>query len=240
MLFRSRFDVGATQVAGLEPGGSHQRLLRHFGLPLPDAAPLDPACVVDLADGREPVRIWRDPERWAAERELQFPGSNRFWRLCAALHRANWSFAGRDPVLPPRSLYDLGQLLPALRPANLACGLLATSTTADLLRLTGCGHDPRLRRFLDLQLRLYSQESADRTAPGAARPCGALDVRAERVERERLAHNGEAGQGHRPSIDKPTGDRPRRAPVARLMSTDRRETRCRPGPLRDRSSACSE
>ena len=158
------FDVGATQVAGLEPGGSHQRLLAHFGLPLPQATPLDPACVVDLADGQPPVRIWRDPERWAAERELQFPGSGSFWQLCAVLHQANWAFAGRDPVLPPRSLWDLGQLLPALRPANLASGLLAAASVADLLALTGCGDDPRLRRFLDLQLRLYSQEPAERTA----------------------------------------------------------------------------
>ena len=158
------FDVGATQVAGLEPGGSHQRLLAHFALPLPQATPLDPACVVDLADGQPPVRIWRDPERWAAERELQFPGSGRFWQLCAVLHQANWAFAGRDPVLPPRSLWDLGQLLPALRPANLASGLLAAASVADLLALTGCGDDPRLRRFLDLQLRLYSQEPAERTA----------------------------------------------------------------------------
>ncbi|MDP5123051.1 MAG: C-3',4' desaturase CrtD, partial [Cyanobium sp. MAG_04] len=158
------FDVGATQVAGLEPGGSHQRLLAHFGLPLPQATPLDPACVVDLADGRPPVRIWRDPARWKAEREQQFPGSGRFWQLCATLHGANWAFASRDPVLPPRSLWDLGQLLPALRPANLASGLLAAASVADLLTLTGCGGDPRLRRFLDLQLRLYSQEPAERTA----------------------------------------------------------------------------
>ena len=158
------FDVGATQVAGLEPGGSHQRLLAHFGLPLPQATPLDPACVVDLADGPPPVRIWRDPARWAAEREQQFPGSGRFWQLCATLHGANWAFASRDPVLPPRSLWDLGQLLPALRPANLASGLLAAASVADLLTLTGCGGDPRLRRFLDLQLRLYSQEPAERTA----------------------------------------------------------------------------
>ena len=158
------FDVGATQVAGLEPGGSHQRLLAHFGLPLPQATPLDPACVVDLADGRPPVRIWRDPARWKAEREQQFPGSGRFWQLCATLHGANWAFASRDPVLPPRSLWDLGKLLPALRPANLASGLLAAASVADLLTLTGCGGDPRLRRFLDLQLRLYSQEPAERTA----------------------------------------------------------------------------
>lgn len=33
------FDVGATQVAGFEPGGIHRRLMDHFALPLPGAAP---------------------------------------------------------------------------------------------------------------------------------------------------------------------------------------------------------
>jgi C-3',4' desaturase CrtD len=163
------FDVGATQVAGLEQGdgttaGIHARLFRHLGVAAPAAVPLDPGCVVDLADGREPVSIWRDPQRWRQERLRQFPGSERFWALCDALHRANWAFASRDPVLPPRSWWDLGQLLGALGTGNLASGLLTTATIADLLRLTGCGADRRLRRFLDLQLKLYSQEPADRTA----------------------------------------------------------------------------
>ena len=163
------FDVGATQVAGLEqgdgtPAGIHARLFRHLGVAPPAAVPLDPGCVVDLADGREPVSIWRDPQRWRQERLRQFPGSERFWDLCDVLHRANWAFASRDPVLPPRSWWDLGQLLGALGAGTLASGLLTTATIADLLRLTGCGADRRLRRFLDLQLRLYSQEPADRTA----------------------------------------------------------------------------
>jgi C-3',4' desaturase CrtD len=165
--FRRRsytFDVGATQVAGLEPGGIHHRLLTHLGQPLPPASPLDPACVVDLGDGQAPVQLWRDPERWRQEREHQFPGSGRFWAWCEALHQANWDFAGRDPVLPPRNLWDLGQLLGAMGPANLASGLLSRATMADLQRWSGCAHDRRLRRFLDLQLRLYSQEPADRTA----------------------------------------------------------------------------
>lgn len=158
------FDVGATQVAGLEPGGIHHRLLTHLGQPLPHASPLDPACVVDLGDGQAPVQLWRDPQRWRQEREHSFPGSARFWAWCEALHQANWGFAGRDPVLPPRNLWDLGQLLGALGPANLASGLLSRATMADLQRWSGCGQDRRLRRFLDLQLRLYSQEPADRTA----------------------------------------------------------------------------
>ena len=34
------FDAGATQVAGFEPGGSHQRLFAELGVPLPQATPL--------------------------------------------------------------------------------------------------------------------------------------------------------------------------------------------------------
>ena len=158
------FDVGATQVAGLEPRGIHARIFQHLGVPLPQASPLDPGCVVDLGDGSPPVQLWRDPARWQAERQAQFPGSERFWQLTAALHRANWGFATQDPVLPPRNAWDLGQLVGALRPANLASGLLVGSTIADLLHLCGAAGDTRLRRFLDLQLKLYSQEPADRTA----------------------------------------------------------------------------
>ena len=156
--------MGATQVAGLEVGGIHRRIFRHLGVAAPAAEPLDPGCVVDLADGRTPVRIHRDPGRWRQERQQQFPGSERFWLLCEAIHHANWGFAARDPVLPPRSWWDLGQLLGALRPGNLLSGLLTTASIADLQNLSGCGGDGRLRRFLDLQLKLYSQETAERTA----------------------------------------------------------------------------
>ncbi len=158
------FDVGATQVAGLEPGGSHARLFHHLEVEPPAATTLDPGCVVHLGDGNRPIHLWHNPECWRAERQAQFPGSERFWNLCQAVHQANWRFAARDPVLPPRNLWDLGQLLGALEPATLASGLLTFSSVADLLKLCGCAGDQRLRRFLDLQLRLYSQEPADRTA----------------------------------------------------------------------------
>lgn len=158
------FDVGATQVAGFESGGSHERLFRHLGIDLPAAQLLDPGCLVDLGDGSAAIPLWHDPERWQAERQRQFPGSERFWSLCQRIHQSNWAFAGRDPVVTPRSVWDLKQLFAALRPATIASGLLAGMTIADLLPLCGCGTDQRLRHFLDLQLKLYSQEPANRTA----------------------------------------------------------------------------
>ena len=158
------FDVGATQVAGLEPGGSHARLFEHLNINPPAAKRLDPGCVVDLNDGSAPIHLWHDPQRWHREREAQFPGTERFWQLCSWIHQQNWQFAAADPVLPVRSGWDLSRTLAALRLGNLISAPLGLLTVGDLLRLTGCGGNQRLRRFLDLQLRLYSQQPCERTA----------------------------------------------------------------------------
>ena len=158
------FDVGATQVAGLEPSGSHERIYRHLNLPMPQAELLNPACAVDLADGSQPIQLWHDPKRWEQEWRYHFPGSDSFWALTAKLHQSNWGFASHDPVVTPRNAWDFGQLLQALRPATITSGLLSSLTVADLLKLCGCAQDQRLRKFLDLQIKLYSQEPLDRTA----------------------------------------------------------------------------
>ena len=158
------FDVGATQVAGLGPGGIHDRLFRHLGIEAPSAEILNPGCVVDLVDGHAPIKLWYDRRRWKEERQKHFPGSQKFWSICSFLHNSNWTFVGRDPVMPIRNLWDFSQLLNALGPLNLSSGLLSMLTVADLLHMTNSHNDQRLRKYLDLQLRLYSQEPADRTA----------------------------------------------------------------------------
>ena len=158
------FDVGATQVAGLEIGGVHHRLFNYLDIPVPSATILDPGCSVVLGDGTKPINLWHDPLRWKKERQEQFPGSERFWSLCSQIHKSNWAFVDRDPILPVRNFYDLSQLIRAIRPSNLLTGVVSKLTIADLLKITGCHKDTRLRRFLDLQLKLYSQESANRTA----------------------------------------------------------------------------
>ncbi|TAE61767.1 MAG: C-3',4' desaturase CrtD [Nostocales cyanobacterium] len=158
------FDVGATQVAGLEPGGIHHRIFSELNIELPDATPCDPACAVFLPGENTPINVWRDPQKWQEERQKQFPGSEPFWQLLATLFKVSWEFQGRDPVLPPRNFWDILQLTKALRPNTLITAPFTFMTVGDALRLYGLGNDKRLRTFLDLQLKLYSQVNAEETA----------------------------------------------------------------------------
>ncbi|BAZ42832.1 amine oxidase [Calothrix sp. NIES-4101] len=158
------FDVGATQVAGLEPGGIHNRIFAELGIDLPAATPCDPACAVFLPGETTPINVWRNPEKWQEERQRQFPGSEPFWALLTSLFKASWDFQGRNPVLPPRNLWDLWQLTQAVRSQTLITVPYMLFTVGDALRAYGLGNEHRLRTFLDLQLKLYSQVNAEETA----------------------------------------------------------------------------
>ena len=157
------FDVGATQVAGLENGGIHSRIFNFLGVPIPKSTILDPACIVDLNDGTPPIRIWYENSKWIQERRKQFPGSDKFWELCSFIHKSNWEFANNNPVLPIGNIWDLSQLLKAVIPQNFLTGTLLKSSIFDLLRLCGAHRDYRLVQFLNLQLKLYSQEDVYQT-----------------------------------------------------------------------------
>jgi C-3',4' desaturase CrtD len=158
------FDVGATQVAGLEPGGIHHRIFSELEIDLPPATPCDPACAVFLPGETTPISVWRDPARWQAERQHQFPGSEPFWKFLQQLFNASWEFQSRDPILPPRNLWDVTQLVGALRLGTLITVPFTLSTVGDALKWFGLDGDQRLRTFLDLQLKLYSQVTAAETA----------------------------------------------------------------------------
>ncbi|NEQ54799.1 MAG: C-3',4' desaturase CrtD, partial [Leptolyngbya sp. SIO3F4] len=165
--FRRRgftFDVGATQVAGLEPGGIHHQIFSELGLELPTAEHCDPACAVFLPGENTPINVWRDPERWKLERQRQFPGSEPFWQKLSNLFSYSWRFQTRQPVLPPRNLWDTWQLANSLRPDTLLTVPYTFSTVGQLLKGYGLYENRRLKTFLDLQLKLYSQVGADETA----------------------------------------------------------------------------
>lgn len=158
------FDVGATQVAGLEPGGIHHRIFSELEIDPPAATFCDPACAVYLPGETDPISVWRDPDRWKAERQRQFPGSEPFWQLLNDLFRYSWAFQSRDPILPPRNVWDFLQLVQAVRPDTLLTLPYTFSTVGQMLHFYGLGSDRRLKTFLDLQLKLYSQVNADETA----------------------------------------------------------------------------
>ena len=158
------FDVGATQVAGLEKGGIHSKIFDFLDIPAPIATILDPACIVDLNDGSNPISIWYKKNDWIAEREMQFPGSQKFWQLCTLIHESNWTFANNNPVLPFNNFWDFSQMIRALAPSNLVTGILLKSTVFDLLKICGLSKNDRLIKFLNLQIKLYSQEDVYNTA----------------------------------------------------------------------------
>lgn len=158
------FDVGATQVAGLEPGGIHQQIFAELDIEMPEATNCDPACAVFLPGETEPINVWRDAAKWQIERQKQFPGSEPFWQLLNRLFKASWKFQGRNPVLPPRNLWDLWQLVTAVRLDTLITVPFTLMSVSDALKLYGLDRDRRLKTFLDLQLKLYSQVNADETA----------------------------------------------------------------------------
>ncbi|MEM6426866.1 MAG: C-3',4' desaturase CrtD, partial [Cyanobacteria bacterium P01_D01_bin.128] len=189
--------------AGLEPGGIHHQIFEELGIELPEATHCDPACAVYLPGESEPISVWRDPERWQAERQRQFPGSEPFWQLMQTLFEASWRFQQREPVLPPRSPWDVWQLAKALRPDTLVTVPFTFSTVGQVLKAFGLYGDQRLKTFLDLQLKLYSQVGADKTAllyaatalgvsqapQGLFHLHGSMQVLSDRLV-EALAHHG--------------------------------------------------
>ena len=158
------FDVGATQVAGFEIDGIHSRIFNFLKIPIPEAEILNPSCVVDLNDGYKPINIWYEQDKWSDERLMHFPNSQNFWSLCALIHLNNWKFANNNPILPIRNLWDFSQLVQALSLPNLFTGILIKASMFDLLKLCGVNKDERLIKFLNLQLKLYSQEDVYKTA----------------------------------------------------------------------------
>jgi len=150
-----RFDAGATLAGGFAPGGPHARLAEQLGLSWP-VQPVDPAWVVHLPDGRS-VTQWADPHRWQAERQRVFPGTEPFWQKLELLADLAWDVSSRPFPWPPQSAADLAQLTAAIRPRTLRALPYLTRTIGDLAP----AGDPLLRAFIDAQLLISAQTTAD-------------------------------------------------------------------------------
>lgn len=151
-----RFDAGATLAGGFSPGGPHARVADILGLTWP-IAPVDPAWVVHLPDGRH-VTQWADPDRWTAEWQRAFPETGAFWRQQELLADISWDISSRPFPWPPRSARDLATLAAGLRPRTLRSLPYLTRTVGDLVR----SDDPMFHAFLDGQLLISAQTTAGR------------------------------------------------------------------------------
>ena len=152
-----RFDAGATLAGGFSPGGPHARLAEILDLEWP-VEPVDPAWVVHMPD-LAPITQWASPEAWAAERQKAFPGSESFWQRQEMLADSAWDISSRPFPWPPATLADWLTLARAPRLRTLRALPYLTRTIGALIP----PDRPRLRTFLDAQLLIAAQTTADRT-----------------------------------------------------------------------------
>lgn len=150
-----RFDAGATLAGGFAPGGPHARLAEILGLTWP-VEPVDPAWVVHLPNGRS-VTQWADPAQWQAERQAAFPGTEAFWRTQEMLADVSWDISTRPFPWPPQSPRDFLALTQALRPKTLKSLPYLFRSIGSLARTD----DPMFKTFLDAQLLISAQTTAD-------------------------------------------------------------------------------
>jgi len=150
-----RFDAGATLAGGFSPGGPHARLAEILDLEWP-VSPVDPAWVVHLPDGRT-VTQWADPDQWQAERKAAFPSTEPFWRKQEMLADVSWDISTRHFPWPPESPQDLIALTKALRPKTLKATPYLFSSIGSLANT----NDPMFKAFLDAQLLISAQATAD-------------------------------------------------------------------------------
>jgi C-3',4' desaturase CrtD len=149
-----RFDAGATLAGGFAPGGPHARLAGILDLTWP-IQPVDPAWVVHLPG--KTITQWADQEQWEAERRAKLPGTERFWRTQEMLAAQAWDIATRPFPWPPASPTDLWTLARAMRPATLQAAPYLLRSIGGLAP----ANDPDLRLFLDAQLLISAQATAD-------------------------------------------------------------------------------
>jgi C-3',4' desaturase CrtD len=153
------FDVGATTLSGLRPAQPLGKLFASLNLQ-PDVVKLDPGMVIQM-DGRSITRH-AALESWISEAESHFPQTRQreFWQKIYALNEAAWPAVNASPRFPPASLSDVISLA---RPANLRHAPLVPGLFRPLSALLdeyGL-NDPNFRRFLDEQLLISAQNTAE-------------------------------------------------------------------------------
>ncbi len=161
-----RFDAGATLAGGFHEGGPHHIVGQMLNLTW-KVQPVNPAWVVHLPD--RTVTQYGTSEEREAEFARAFgdtaDGTHvlRFFKEVETVSDAVWDFAARRPAWPPSNLRDLIQVATALRPKTLIALPHVLETMGGWARRSGV-HDPAALTFLDAQLLISAQTTANKAS----------------------------------------------------------------------------
>ena len=161
-----RFDAGATLAGGFHEGGPHHIVGQLLNLEW-RVKPVSPAWVVHLPD--RTVTQFTDSDARAAEFARAFGGEPhgantlKFFKAVERVSDAVWDFAARRPAWPPANARDLAQVALAARPKTLLALPHLFETMGDWARRNHA-NDPAARTFLDAQLLISAQTTADRAS----------------------------------------------------------------------------
>ncbi len=196
------FDSGATTLSGMASGQPMQRLFSQLGITL-EVKKLDPGMIIKF--GERKLTRHADLSKWIAETEnfFKLPGLKDFWELVHKIDRIGYELIGKNRALPPVSVREF---LSLAKPSNLK-GLplipYLFKPVEAVLRKYGLADDPLFRAFIDEQLLITTQNTADdapflTAALGLAYPAetyyphGGLFFPAKEIERKFKDFGGKA------------------------------------------------
>jgi C-3',4' desaturase CrtD len=161
--FGYSFEAGASLYASWQAGEIHERVFSELPVPPPEVREALPPYVVRLPDG-EDVAISPDDEEFEATLGEKFPectdGAVRFYREIKRVGEALQRVARRVPDLPTASLFRRAR---AVAPEAAVAAKVLRS-----MRHTAAAHlldtSLRFRRFVDVQLEIFSQRASNECA----------------------------------------------------------------------------
>ena len=158
--FGYRFEAGASLYASWQPGEIHERVFAELPVEAPETRPERPAYVVRLPDQTD-IPILEDDEEFEELLRERFPECSdaavRFYREIKPVGEALRRVARRVPDLRTASRPRLaGAILPEARVAWRVVRAL-NHTAAQHLEFAS----ERFRRFIDVQLEIFSQRASE-------------------------------------------------------------------------------
>ena len=161
--FDYKFEAGASLYASWQPGEIHERVFSELPVSAPEVRAALPAYVVRLPDGTD-VPILEDDEEFEETLRRSFPecaeSAVRFYREIKPVGEALSRVARRVPDLRTASVRRRAR---AVAPeARVALRVLQAMRHTAAQHLTNVSE--RFRRFIDVQLEIFSQRSSDECA----------------------------------------------------------------------------